>query len=253
MKQQLTCRLRTLFIFAFIIAFSISKANVVIGVMNPTVPITPVLYDIDNNGQYDLYVEEINNVLPHKFLIKGLNGTKVETDGNNNIFGYNTSAPIGSNVLQDSGYITSLYYPVNTTRYIGIKLKNGSDIYCCYIEANVNTYNGGAGLNLLNYGYETNTAVCISAGQWPLSVNDEIANNLEYSMTITRSYIEITSTKNIEVKISDIYGRTILCGNTLQNYFNVNIERFSSSILVVTLIDSQNRNIKKTIKLAVIN
>jgi hypothetical protein len=172
--------MKKILFFLFLCPY-LASATVVTGNSNPGSFYSgnQAVFDFDNNGVFDLSVKHINlGNWNYTLLLKGLNGTKVETDGNLNLIGYNPGTPLGVNTYQDSGYVKSPYYTNGTReKFAGFKFKIGSNYCCGYV--NIEAYDGGSSSFFMKkFGYETNSSICIKAdADWSLGVDDAESDN----------------------------------------------------------------------------
>ena len=199
--------------FATIVSGNISPMQI----DNVTNPQTT--YDFDNNGQYDLMItvkfsQGGASGSSWYLILNGLNGAKIETDGNLNAIGYNSGTMLGVNTYQDSGYVKGTYFPQMVTKYVGLKFKINGNYCCCYFGVNPNDYFQGLFL-LTTFGYDNNSSVCITAGQ-ATGISD-LNNQAKivsvypnpFSNSATFEFIFSNSFSDISLLIYNVYGQKV--------------------------------------------
>lgn len=121
-------------------------------------------YDFNNDGTNDLSVRLIViSSSSYKLVVKGLNGTKVETSSGFLAKAYNAGNIMGSGIYLDSAFLEPGNFPASITeRYVGFKFMIAGQYCCAYLEFRLLSYSAPA-FDVLWYGYETNSAICIGA------------------------------------------------------------------------------------------
>ncbi len=219
MKKNTTKRFFAIsgFILSFCFTSLISSAQVVTGNMNPSSfssSVSQAIYDLDNNGQFDFkvkveFIPAANSYYALKFI--GLAGTKFETDGGNELIGYNAGTPLGVNTYKDSAYVKSLYFPEGTFKFVGFTFKINGVSRCGYIQLRSTSYYQGF-FDLWTYGYETNPSECITANESQASVGSNILENVKITPNPSNGKFSINlgdENNFTKISVTDIQGKII--------------------------------------------
>jgi hypothetical protein len=215
MKKLLTTG--TLLISMLVLTSTATHGSIITGALTPDSfdpSVGETIYDLDNNGQFDFTVEVMYlGTSGYSLKFRGLNGTKFETDGSYDLVGYNPGTTLGSNSYQDSGSVTSLYFPEGPTiKFVGLTFEMNSISRCAYIGVSAGSYPQGL-FYLTNFGYETNPTLCILANASGVGIDDLTFNgqcfaspnptNGDFSIDLGDNY------KSIKVTMTDLGGKTI--------------------------------------------
>jgi hypothetical protein len=220
------------FILSFCLTSLISSAQVVTGNMNPSSfssSVSQAIYDLDNNGQFDFkvqveFISAANSYYALKFI--GLAGTKFETDGGNELIGYNAGTPLGVNTYKDSGYVKSLYFPEGTFKFVGFTFKINGVSRCGYVQLRSTSFYQGF-FDLWTFGYETNPSECITANESQASVGSNILENVKITPNPSNGKFSINlgdENNFTKISVTDIQGKII------QSFEKINSPLFELTI-----------------------
>ena len=230
------------FLFSlFSLVSLVANATIITGYANPSgfYPSSnpSAIFDLDNNGQFDFLAEIVDlGSSNYIFKIKGMNGTQIETDGTLNALGYNAGTPLGSNSYKDSAFVKAPYFPENSVRFVGFKFKiNGQ--YCCgYMEVRPTSYYQGF-FSLYNYGYETNSSICIETGAVATSILGSRMEDMNAIITNNIIYIKAVNKIDYNIEIIDITGKELYKSQDNIGNMEIPVGNFPKNVLFILVTD----------------
>jgi hypothetical protein len=150
--------------------FTISlHATIHSGTLNGLIDINyPKSYDLNNDGTEDVQMASVRISSNYCVIrVYARNGSKVETVSSGNVKAYNLGDMLGTGIYKDSGTISlSDFGPGAQGNFMGLKISINGTLCCSYIEVSpdINYAFIRGACFFGDYGYETNSNVCITAG-----------------------------------------------------------------------------------------
>ncbi|MBL7800648.1 MAG: hypothetical protein JNL95_07965 [Chitinophagales bacterium] len=216
---------------------------------------TPALYDLNNDGVSDILLD------PNSCSLVGKNGAKVETDGSRNIIAYNSGVTLGVNTLQDTGIFRAPTFPINTLKFVGLKIKHNGAMCCAWLRIRYNFPTGYylelsdyvVGSDFVNTCFSSSPNFCIKTGEAGIGVGIE-KQQAEEGLQVqqTPNSIKVTSTNEptFNVLITDFLGRKLYVKENVVNEIVIDKDLVESNTYLIVVSFPALQEAKKVFRLA---
>jgi hypothetical protein len=215
---------------------------------------SPALYDLNNDGISDILLD------PNSCSLVCKNGAKVETDGARNIIAYNSGVTLGVNTLQDTGIFRAPTFPVNTLKFVGLKIKHNGAMCCAWLRVSYNFPTGyyielsdylvGSGFS--NTCFSASPNFCIKTGEAGVGVGiekEQAQEGLQVNQTSDAISITSQSETNFNVMITDFMGRKLYEKENAMNETVINKDWIGSNTYLVVVTFPTLQGAKKVFKI----
>jgi hypothetical protein len=248
MKKTIT------FLFLFITSTTVSFAQC--SSLTPTYLTTsPALYDLNNDGISDILLD------PNSCSLVCKNGAKVETDGARNIIAYNSGVPLGVNTLQDTGIFRAPTFPINTLKFVGLKIKHNGVLCCAWLRIRYNFPTGYylelsdylVGSEFANTCFSSSPNFCIKTGEAGIGVGidkQQAEEGLQVDQTPNTISVSSINEPKFNVLITDFLGRKLYAKENVVNEIVIDKDLIDSDAYLVVVSFPALQEAKKVFRLA---
>ena len=248
MKKTIT------FLFLFITSTTVSFAQC--SSLTPTYLTTsPALYDLNNDGISDILLD------PNSCSLVCKNGAKVETDGARNIIAYNSGVSLGVNTLQDTGIFRAPTFPINTLKFVGLKIKHNGALCCAWLRMRYNFPTGYylelsdyvVGSEFANTCFSSSPNFCIKTGEAGVGVGiekEQAIEGLQVNQTPNTIIVSSINEPKFNVLVTDFLGRKLYEKENLVNETIINKDWLGSNSFLVVVTFPALQEAKKVFKIA---
>lgn len=213
-------------------------------------------FDLDGNGLMDFRI--VFNSSEIRF--EGINGTEFETDGNEQLVGFNGGIQLGNLSYESIAkiYNNSSYFPLSSPtilKFAGLKFKIQGQYRCAYLKIGKRMMSNTVYFEFDSYGYELDVTKCIKTGELPSSVdikelpfyNSEVQvfpnpSTGNFNIDLGENH------QNVSYTLLDVFGKVIYPTiNIAGQVLNVTIKE-SSGVYILKLQTPENKYIVRLIK-----
>lgn len=244
--------------FTFLILFIASTTLSVAQCSNLTptyLTTSPALYDLNNDGISDILLD------PNSCSLVCKNGAKVETDGARNIIAYNSGVTLGVNTLQDTGIFRAPTFPVNTLKFVGLKIKHNGAMCCAWLRIRYNFPTGYylelsdyvVGSEFANTCFSSSPNFCIKTGEAGVGVGiekEQAIEGLQLNQTPNTITVSSINEPKFNVLVTDFLGRKLYEKENLVNETIINKDWLGSNSFLVVVTFPALQEAKKVFKIA---
>ncbi len=216
---------------------------------------SPSLYDLNNDGISDILLD------PNACSLVGKNGAKVETDGARNIIAYNSGVTLGVNTLQDTGVFRAPTFPVNTLKFVGLKIKHNGAMCCAWLRMSYNFPTGYylelsdylVGSGFVNTCFSGSSNFCIKTGEAGIGVGideQQAEEGLQVNQTPNTISVSSINESKFNVLITDFLGRKLYSKENVVNEIVIDKDLIESDAYLVIVSFPALQEAKKVFRLA---
>lgn len=216
---------------------------------------TPALYDINNDGISDILLD------PNSCSLVCKNGAKVETDGSRNIIAYNSGVTLGVNTLQDTGIFRAPTFPINTLKFVGLKIKHNGALCCAWLRMRYNFPTGYylelsdyvVGSEFANTCFSSSPNFCIKTGEAGVGVGiekEQAIEGLQLNQTPNTITVSSINEPKFNVLVTDFLGRKLYEKENLVNETIINKDWLGSNSFLVVVTFPTLQEARKVFKIA---